>query len=156
MRFEQMGLKNNVVVQWIEEHSDKLIQLTQELVKIPSITGEEKRVQLFLHDKLKNLGMKSELVFPDINKDVYNRTAKLFQRFHKLLRVAVGAPQREFKCKFTVKSKSTPDMVFVFKFVSMKEEPPEFEFTSNGTEWRPWDKNYEDWEQERKTATDNP
>lgn len=97
-----------------------------------------------------------ELVFPDIDKDVYNRTAKLFQRFHKLLRVAVGAPQREFKCKFTVKSKSTPDMVFVFKFVSMKEEPPEFEFTSNGTEWRPWDKKYEDWEQERKVATKNP
>jgi hypothetical protein len=97
-----------------------------------------------------------ELVFPDINKAVYNRTAKLFQRFHKLLRVAVGAPQREFKCKFTVKTKSTPDKTFVFKFVSMKEEPPEFEFTSNDIEWRPWDEEYENWEQKRKTATKNP
>lgn len=68
MRFELMGLKNSVVLQWIEENSDKLIQLTQELVKIPSITGEEKKVQLFLYDKLKNLGMKSELVFPDVNE----------------------------------------------------------------------------------------
>ncbi|MHA2303823.1 MAG: ArgE/DapE family deacylase [Candidatus Hodarchaeales archaeon] len=63
-----MGLNNNVVLQWIEENSEKLIHLTQELVKIPSITGNEKKVQLFLHDKLKNLGMKSELVFPDINE----------------------------------------------------------------------------------------
>jgi hypothetical protein len=91
-----------------------------------------------------------ELEFPVITKDVYNRTARLFQRFHKLLRVAVGAPQREFQCKFTVKSKSTPDMVFVFKFVSRKEEPPEFKFTSNDKEWQPWYEKYEDWEQKPK------
>ena len=97
-----------------------------------------------------------ELVFRDINEDVYNRTARLFQRFHKLLRVAVDASQREFKCRFTVKSASTPDVGFVFEFVSTKESPPKFEFISNGTVWEPWDEKYEDWEQERKAATKNP
>ncbi|MHA1993558.1 MAG: ArgE/DapE family deacylase [Candidatus Hodarchaeales archaeon] len=60
--------KCSVVLQWIEENKDKLIRLTQELVKIPSITGEEKQVQLFLHDKIKTLGMESQLVYPDIQE----------------------------------------------------------------------------------------
>jgi len=97
-----------------------------------------------------------ELVFRDINEDVYKRTATLFQRFHKLLRVAVDAPRREFKCRFTVKSTSTPDMVFVFKFVSTKEKPPKFEFTSNGMVWEPWDEKYKDWRIEHKAAAKNP
>jgi hypothetical protein len=97
-----------------------------------------------------------ELVFRDINEDVYNRTARLFQRFHKLLRAAVGAPQREFKCRFTVKSTSTPDEVFVFNFVSTKERPPKFEFTSNGTVWEPWYEKYKDWREDQKAAAKDP
>ncbi|MHA2344100.1 MAG: M20 family metallopeptidase, partial [Candidatus Hodarchaeales archaeon] len=63
-------MKNNtsVVLQWIEENEDKLIQLTQELVKIPSITGDEKKVQLFLQNKIKALGIESELVYPNIQE----------------------------------------------------------------------------------------
>jgi acetylornithine deacetylase len=63
-----MDSKNKIVLQWIEENTDKLIHLTQELVKKPSITGEEKKIQLFLHDTLKSLGMDTELVYPDIDK----------------------------------------------------------------------------------------
>lgn len=97
-----------------------------------------------------------ELVFRDMNEHVYDRTARLFQRFHKLLRVAVGASQREFKCRFTVKSTSTPDVGFVFEFVSTKERPPEFQFTSNGTVWEPWDVKYEDWSKDQEAAAKDP
>jgi hypothetical protein len=88
-----------------------------------------------------------ELEFPAINKDTYHRTVQLFQRFHKLLRVAVGSPLRDFRCEFTVRDRGVPGCVFVFKFASKKEEPPEFTFTtSGGAEWSPWDETFEDWQ----------
>jgi acetylornithine deacetylase len=51
---------------WIEENSEKLIQLVQALVKIPSITGNEKSVQIFIKNKLKLLGLTGEFVYPNI------------------------------------------------------------------------------------------
>jgi acetylornithine deacetylase len=84
MRFKLMGLKNDVVLQWIEDNKDKLIQLTQELVKIPSITGNEKKVQLFLHDRLKNLGMNTELVFPDVEELLKHDDYFITTSFEKL------------------------------------------------------------------------
>ncbi len=63
-----MSSERDNVLKWIEDNSDSLIRCTQDLVKIPSITGEEKDIQQFLHKKLKSLGMESELVYPDIKK----------------------------------------------------------------------------------------
>jgi len=62
-----MNLKTTIL-EWIEENKDKLVTLTQELVKIPSIIGHEKPIQLFLQKRLSELAMESELVYPDIEK----------------------------------------------------------------------------------------
>lgn len=97
-----------------------------------------------------------ELTFGDMGEAVYGRTASLFRRFHKLLRVAVGATQRPLECRFTVKAKNTSDVVFVFDFVSTEQEAPTFGFTSNGGPWEPWGEEYGDWQKAREAAAKDP
>ncbi len=54
------------VQSWIRENEDRLIKLTQSLVKIPSISGDEFKVQEFVHKVLKDMKLKPEMINPDL------------------------------------------------------------------------------------------
>lgn len=93
--------------------------------------------------KLKSFGeqeVEFELDFSGSLKEVYDRTKKLFRRFHKVLRAAVDAPERLLTCCITVRNKSKPiKATFTFRFESRKETPPEFHFSINNEMWRLWE-----------------
>jgi acetylornithine deacetylase/succinyl-diaminopimelate desuccinylase-like protein len=46
------------IIEKIEEKKEKIIELLGTLIKIPSLTGEERDAQAFVEGYLKKLGMK--------------------------------------------------------------------------------------------------
>ncbi len=59
--------------EWIRENDELLIKLTQGLVRIPSISGDEFRVQEYVHKILDDMKTKPEMLYPDLEvlrKDV--------------------------------------------------------------------------------------
>ncbi len=51
---------------WIRQNEDRLIELIQDLVKIPSVSGEEFNIQEFVYDVFKNMKLKPEMIIPDL------------------------------------------------------------------------------------------
>ena len=45
----------------VDARKDKVINLLQQLVRIPSVTGEEGEIQRFIADYLKNLGLEVDV-----------------------------------------------------------------------------------------------
>jgi hypothetical protein len=78
-----------------------------------------------------------QLKLPGDEKDLCQRTKGIFRHFHKILRVAVDAPQRKFTCRITVKSKGGLPDVYTFDFEAEKKKP-KVHFMKNGEEWDPW------------------
>jgi len=78
-----------------------------------------------------------ELNFPGSKDDLDARTKGLFKRFHKMLRVAVDTPEREFTCHITVKSQTGLPGEYKFGFEAQKRKP-RFQFLKNGRRWNPW------------------
>jgi acetylornithine deacetylase len=62
---------------WIRDNENQLIKLTQSLVKIPSVSGNEFKVQDFVHKVLKNMKLKPEKVNPDL--DVLKKDIDYFE-----------------------------------------------------------------------------
>ena len=56
------------LVQYVDEHKDDFIKFLGDLVKVPSITGYEKKAQEFVQGKIAGLGFETELVEPDVKK----------------------------------------------------------------------------------------
>lgn len=56
------------LVQYVDEHKDDFIKFLGDLVKVPSITGYEKKAQEFVRDKIAGFGFETELVEPDVKK----------------------------------------------------------------------------------------
>jgi acetylornithine deacetylase len=61
-----MSYQNSEAFKWIRENKEKLINLTQELVRIPSVSGKENDVQQFIFKKFLEIGLESKLVNPNI------------------------------------------------------------------------------------------
>lgn len=78
-----------------------------------------------------------ELELPGTAKELRVRTRELFKRFHKILRVAVDAPERKFTCQITVKSKERLPDTYKFRFEA--EKKPKVQFVKDGTGWDPWE-----------------
>lgn len=76
-----------------------------------------------------------ELELPGDEKGLYRQTKGLFKRFHKILRVAVDAPERKFICQITVKSKERLPDIYKFRF---EAEKPKVQFMKDGHSWDPW------------------
>jgi len=76
-----------------------------------------------------------ELELPGDEKGLYRQTKGLFKRFHKILRVAVDAPERKFICQITVKSKERLPDIYKFRFEAVK---PKVQFMKDGHSWDPW------------------
>ena len=56
------------LVQYVDEHKDDFIKFLGDLVKVPSITGYEKKAQEFVRDKIAGLGFETELKEADVKK----------------------------------------------------------------------------------------
>jgi len=67
------------IVQYIDEHQNEFIIYLQDLIKIPSVTGNEKKVQEFIKKKIETLGFKTKLVEPDIKK--------MFEKFPEVAQI---------------------------------------------------------------------
>ena len=75
-----MNIYETDAFKWIRENRDELIELTQSLVKIPSISGKEYEAQAFVHGKFKNMGLEPKFVNPSIddlrsNPDFFETTS---------------------------------------------------------------------------------
>lgn len=79
-----------------------------------------------------------ELELPGNKEGLHQQTKLLFKRLHKMLRVAVDAPTREFTCQVTVKSKQGLPYRYKFRFESRMPNPPKFHFEKDGHKWDPW------------------
>ncbi len=61
-----MNSEEPTPITWIRNNQDKLIKFIQDLVRIPSITGKEEKIQKFIFQKLTELNLNPEYVYPDI------------------------------------------------------------------------------------------
>ncbi|MFW9975935.1 MAG: ArgE/DapE family deacylase [Candidatus Thorarchaeota archaeon] len=62
---------------WIRENDDQLISLIQNLVKIPSVSGDEFKIQKFIHKVLKEMKLKPEMIAPDL--EILKKDADYFE-----------------------------------------------------------------------------
>ncbi|MHA1914300.1 MAG: ArgE/DapE family deacylase [Promethearchaeota archaeon] len=62
-----MSLKKQDPIGWVRSNQDKLIKLIQDLVKIPSVSGKEEKVQKFIFQKLSELNINPEYIYPDVS-----------------------------------------------------------------------------------------
>ena len=62
MNNEKKGLE---VLEWIESNKDELVALLQDLVRIPSVSGEELAVQKRLYQELERMDLGPEMFYPD-------------------------------------------------------------------------------------------
>ncbi len=53
-------------ITWIRNNQDKLVKFIQDLVRIPSISGNEEEIQKFIYRKFTELDLKPKFIHPDI------------------------------------------------------------------------------------------
>ena len=61
-----MNQEEPTPITWIRNNQDKLVKFIQDLVRIPSISGEEGEIQKFIYKKLTELDLKPKLIYPNI------------------------------------------------------------------------------------------
>lgn len=61
-----MNSEEPTPITWIRNNQDKLVKFIQDLVRIPSISGEEGEIQKFIYKKLTELDLKPKLIYPNI------------------------------------------------------------------------------------------
>lgn len=66
------------ILEYIESNKDNFITFLQDLIRIPSLTGEEKEAQVFVADELKKQGYSVELFEPDV-KELFDKYPEIAQ-----------------------------------------------------------------------------
>ncbi len=54
------------VLDWIEQNRDAIVGFLQDLIRIPSVTGEEGAIQKFITGRLKEMGLAVDVFEPDL------------------------------------------------------------------------------------------
>jgi acetylornithine deacetylase len=54
------------VIQWIDREKNQIVEFLRDLIKFPSVTGEEGEIQKFIHSKLKKMGLTVDVWEPDL------------------------------------------------------------------------------------------
>lgn len=75
MKTETQTAKS-LVTTWIDENKNDILESFKSLVRIPSLTGEEKEAQLFIAEELKKIGLKVEIWEPDM-KELFDKYPKI-------------------------------------------------------------------------------
>lgn len=65
---------------WIRKNKDRLVKFLQNLVQIPSVSGEEEEIQKYIYKKFEELDLKPKFVNPEIetlrkNEDFFETTS---------------------------------------------------------------------------------
>lgn len=55
------------LTEWVDRHKGEVAGFLQDLIRIPSVTGEEGPIQRFIADKLKAMGLTVDLFEPDLS-----------------------------------------------------------------------------------------
>jgi len=66
------------LVDYIEKNKNEYVAFLQKLIKIPSLTGEEKDVQVFIANELKTQGYSVEMFEPDV-KELFDKYPQIAQ-----------------------------------------------------------------------------
>ncbi|MFO7837591.1 MAG: ArgE/DapE family deacylase [Candidatus Thorarchaeota archaeon] len=66
MNEENDGTTKQKVFDWIDENEADLVNLLQDLVRIPSVSGKEYDVQVRVQQEFEQMGLFPEMVYPDI------------------------------------------------------------------------------------------
>lgn len=66
------------IIEYIDNNRENFISFLQKLIRIPSLTGEEKEAQVFLADELKKQGYDVELFEPDV-KELFEKYPQIAQ-----------------------------------------------------------------------------
>lgn len=61
-----MSSEKTAPIKWIRDNQDKLIKLIQDLVRIPSVSGEEGEIQKFIYEKLTELELNPKFIYPEV------------------------------------------------------------------------------------------
>ena len=60
--------ERNKILEYIERSRNEIISFFKQLVSIPSVTGEEKEIQLFISKRLEMMGLSVDVWEPDIEE----------------------------------------------------------------------------------------
>ncbi len=66
------------IIDYIEKNKTEFVSFLQKLIQIPSLTGEEKKAQVFVADELKKHGYSVEMFEPDI-KELFEKYPQIAQ-----------------------------------------------------------------------------
>jgi acetylornithine deacetylase len=66
MEIMHMTTEKSTPIKWIRDNKEKLVKLIQDLVRIPSVSGEEDEIQKFIYEKLNKLDLKPKLIYPNV------------------------------------------------------------------------------------------
>lgn len=61
-------MKREAVERWLVDHREEQISFLQELVRIPSVTGDEGPIQAFLSDYLERMGLEVDCFVPSLDE----------------------------------------------------------------------------------------
>ena len=72
MNDKKLDDKRALVLEWIDRNHDDIIDGFKDLVRIPSLTGEEKEAQLFMSREFERMGLSVDMWDPDI-KELFDK-----------------------------------------------------------------------------------
>lgn len=73
-----LNAKKEIIFKWIDDNRDKILSDFKELVKIPTLTGEEKDGQTFMAAEFEKMGLKTDTWQPDI-KELFDKYPEVAQ-----------------------------------------------------------------------------
>jgi acetylornithine deacetylase len=76
--------------EWIRQNKQWLVELTQNLVRIPSVSGEEREVQEFVAKTLGELQLEPKLIVPDV--DILRKSPDFFETTSYVRAGYIGRP----------------------------------------------------------------
>lgn len=83
------------VLRYIDDCKDEIINFLRELIRIPSVTGEERDIQEFIASKLKDWGLNYDMWFIDENELLKNPLAEKIKLSYKNRPMLVGIVKGE-------------------------------------------------------------
>ena len=63
---------------WIDDHRDEIIEFWRDLIRIPSLTGEEGEGQKFVEQKMREIGLDVDVWEPDV-KELFEKFPEIAQ-----------------------------------------------------------------------------
>ena len=56
------------IFDWIDDHREQMVSFLQDIVRIPSVTGDEAEIQAFIADYLQKIGCDVDMFVPSLDE----------------------------------------------------------------------------------------